>query len=223
MPDRTAALPALPPQPLASDEIHLWFCEFPPASPRIGRGQAQAFLLRLLSAYLRRAVDAAELRIGDYGKPALPHADIAFNLSHSGRAALVALARGVAVGVDLETFGRPRAHVELARRYFCEHEALLVETAAETARESTFLRLWTAKEAVLKALGRGLAFGLDKLEFDLATHPPTLLRIAAAGSDAAQWRLHAVPLPAPWLGHLAWHGEPRRVVCFQDVTASLPA
>lgn len=207
------------PQPLAADEIHVWFCEFPHLPPRAARTQAQAFLLQLLSAYRGRAVDAGELMIGSHGKPALPDTDFAFNLSHSGDAALVALARGLEVGVDLEARGRPRAHVQLARRYFCAHEAQQVEDAPQSVRESTFLQLWTAKEAVLKALGRGLAFGLDRLEFDMTAQPPALLHIAAEGGDAAQWRLHTVPVPAPWLAHLAWSGSARRVRCFRLMTA----
>lgn len=218
MPDSAPLPPALAPPPLDPAQIHLWFCDFPRCEPAASRSQAQAFLLRLLSAYLHRRVDAAELQAGAHGKPALAAAELEFNLSHSGSAAVVALARGIEVGVDLESPGRPRPHAELARRYFCAHEAQAVENAAEALRESVFLRLWTAKEAVLKALGRGLAFGLDKLEFDAASDPPALLRIDGAGGAAALWQLHALPLPSPWVGHLAWHGEARRVRCFHDAT-----
>jgi 4'-phosphopantetheinyl transferase len=222
MPDPALLQPAPPPQPLDLLEIHLWFCEFPQREPAANRRQAQAFLLRLLSAYLLRRVDAAELQAGAHGKPGLEAGGLDFNLSHSGSAAVVALARGVEVGVDLESPGRPRPHAELARRYFCEREAQVIENTPETLRETAFLRLWTAKEAVLKALGRGLAFGLDKLEFDAAVDPPALLRIDAAGGAAARWRLHALPLPPPWLGHLAWHGETRGVRSFHDTTQRSP-
>ncbi len=222
MPDPAPLQPALPPQPLDSHEIHLWFCEFPQREPAASRRQAQAFLLRLLSAYLLRRVHATELQVGAHGKPALAADGVDFNLSHSGSAAVVALARGVEVGVDLESPGRPRPHAELARRYFCDREAQVIENTPETLRETAFLRLWTAKEAVLKALGRGLAFGLDKLEFDAAADPPALLRIDAAGGSATHWHLHALPLPSPWLGHLAWCGETRRVRNFHDAMLRSP-
>jgi len=218
MPDPALPQPAVAPQPLGPAEIHLWFCEFPRLGPAANRREAQAFLLRLLSAYLDRRVDAAELQPGAYGKPALPAGGLDFNLSHSGSAAVVALARGVEVGVDLESPGRPRPHAELARRYFCAREAQAVENAAEASRETMFLRLWTAKEAVLKALGRGLAFGLDKLEFDAIADPPALLRLDASGGVAASWHVHALALPSPWLGHLAWRGDARRVRIFHDST-----
>ena len=81
---------AVPPQPLGADEIHLWFCEFPPGG---GTRQAtQALLLQLLSAYAGRRLPAQALELGEHGKPYLREDGLAFNLSHSGDAALVALA-----------------------------------------------------------------------------------------------------------------------------------
>lgn len=222
MPDPALLQSAIPPQPLDPLEIHLWFCELPQGKPVGNRRQAQVFLLRVLSAYLLRRVDAAELEAGSHGKPALAAGGLEFNLSHSGSAAVVALARGVEVGVDLESPGRSRPHAELARRYFCGPEAQSIENTPDALRETAFLRLWTAKEAVLKALGRGLAFGLDKLEFDTTAESPALLRIDVAGGAAAHWHLHALPLPSPWLGHLAWRGEPRHVRSFHDATPRQP-
>ncbi|WP_257389431.1 4'-phosphopantetheinyl transferase family protein, partial [Tahibacter caeni] len=180
-------------------------------------GAAQRWLRRRLSAYAGRELGAGALQTGAHGKPALADGAFAFNLSHSGAAAVLAIARGVELGVDLETPGRLRPFVALARRYFRPAEARAVAEAAEVARELLFLRLWTAKEAVLKALGRGLAFGLDRLEFDLSAPPIRLAWIAGDGGDAAGWQVRALPVAAPRLGHLAWYGEARQLQCFEDV------
>ncbi|MBL8298271.1 MAG: 4'-phosphopantetheinyl transferase superfamily protein [Rhodanobacteraceae bacterium] len=206
------ARPAIaePPQPLGPDEIHVWICEFPVSDPATCRSAAQRFLRRVLAAY--RGCDEGELVLetGAHGKPALADASVAFNLSHSGTHAALVLASGVEVGIDLESPSRPRPHMALARRYFCEREAAALAAITDSERENAFLRLWTAKEAVLKALGRGLAFGLDRLEFDLATEPPRLRWIAADGGMPADWQVHALPLVQPVVGHLAWRGEPRQ-------------
>jgi len=73
-----------------------------------------------------------------------------FNLSHSGDLALIALAP-VPVGVDLER-DAPADAQALAQAWF---------TPAEQARlargDDDFLSLWTAREAVLKAMGTGLS------------------------------------------------------------------
>ena len=85
--------------------------------------------------------------------------------SHSGQGLLIALGEGVDIGADLERIKpRPRA-LALARRFLAGSEADWLATLPIQAREPAFLRLWCAKEAVLKAHGRGLAFGLDKLAF----------------------------------------------------------
>jgi 4'-phosphopantetheinyl transferase len=218
LPDLPAATtsPALAPA-LAADEIHLWFCEFPAdADPR---ALAQRFVLHLLSAYCGRPVEAAELVTGEHGKPGLSDGP-RFNLSHSGNAAVVALAQTQELGVDLERPGRRRPHAELARRFFCTAEADAVCAAEGAARETLFLHLWTAKEAVLKALGRGLAFGLDRLEF--AAAPPAQLRyIAADGGQAQRWQVHALSDTARWNGHIAWYGEPRQLRRFRLLAQEL--
>lgn len=204
-------LPATAPQLLAADEIHLWFCEF--SSGANARAQAQRLLLHLLSAYCGRPVGSAELRPGEHGKPRLAGGP-GFNLSHSGDAAVVALAPDLELGVDLERPGRRRPHAELARRFFCSREADAVAAAEGVAREALFLQLWTAKEAVLKALGRGLAFGLERLEF-AAGPPAQLLHIAPDGGDAQHWQVHALAAAAPWCGHVAWYGRARTLRRFR--------
>lgn len=203
---------AVPPQPLGADEIHLWFCEFPPGG---GTRQAtQALLLQLLSAYAGRRLPAQALELGEHGKPYLREGGLAFNLSHSGDAALVALASGGELGVDLERRGRRRNHLALAERYFCASEAQALARCAVESREALFLELWTAKEAVLKALGRGLAFGLNRLEFALEPPPPRLLRIDPSAGPLEEWQVHALELAGGRVGHVAWRGQPRSLQRF---------
>ena len=112
-------------------------------------------------------------------------------------------------GVDLE---RMRAHpkaLPIARRYFSPDETALLASVTEPQRDRTFLELWTAKEAVLKALGRGLAFGLDRLSIGGSSELPVLGRLE--GYEAGQWQLHRLALGADHIGSLAWQGEPRHI------------
>lgn len=206
------------PEPLGHDEIHIYFCELPATDVAARRRAAQCVLRRLLAGYCGREAGELVFVTGAHGKPALADASLAFNLSHSGAGAVLAITRGVDVGVDLESVLLPRQYAALARRYFCRREAEAVAAAAGHEREALFLRLWTAKEAVLKALGRGLAFGLDRLEFDPATLPPTLRCITPDGGAAPDWHVRALPLAHPFVGHVAWRGEARRLCAFRDVT-----
>nr|WP_255784095.1 4'-phosphopantetheinyl transferase superfamily protein [Lysobacter chinensis] len=161
-----------------------------------------------LSAQLDTPPEALSLQRDAWRRPwiAAPFEARDINWSHSGEGLLVALAdSGVRVGVDLEwQRPRPRA-LMLAERYFAAAEhAWLAGMADPQARERAFLRLWCAKEAVLKAHGRGLAFGLDRLRFE---DGPGGLRLVACDPDLgtpAGWQLRELE-PAPgYLGALAW-------------------
>jgi 4'-phosphopantetheinyl transferase len=97
---------------------------------------------------------------GPQGKPALIGGELEFNVSHSGDRVAIAIAEGGPVGIDIEV-EQPRTTdlVVLARRYFSPVEALAVENAADGAIP-LFFTIWTAKEAVIKAVGGGLSIQL---------------------------------------------------------------
>jgi len=102
------------------------------------------------------------------GRPFLPAASaLSWSVSSCRAGMLVAWARGADIGVDLEDRARQADCLPLARRYFTPEEARLVVEAPEATRMATFLRLWCLKEAVLKAIGEGIAYGLERFAFDL--------------------------------------------------------
>lgn len=91
------------------------------------------------------------------------------SLSHASGLAAVIVA-SAPCGVDIE---RPRlVDVErIAARYFSAQERSWLQQHPET-RDADFFRLWTLKEAGVKALGAGLANHLDRLAFDLSGSTP---------------------------------------------------
>ncbi len=93
-----------------------------------------------------------------HGKPRVEtEVDCSFSLSHSGPIAVVAVATdGSAIGVDIE-IRKPRRHLErLAARVLTTDEHHEWQSLPPDERLDVFLRMWTAKEAFLKAVGRGL-------------------------------------------------------------------
>lgn len=140
-----------------------------------------------------------------HGRPRLAPAHGAdVGWSHSGGGLLIAHGPRMVLGVDLEReHERPRA-LELARRFFHEREAAWLEAQERAARSAAFLRLWTAKEAVLKAHGRGLAFGLHRLAFDERDGHLVLVEADPALGDPTQWHVREfVPHPG-YRAALAW-------------------
>jgi 4'-phosphopantetheinyl transferase len=185
--------------------IHVWQLDYQPAQ---GRGP----LLEALAVYL--GVDAGRVRLveGDHGRPRLDPAhasDLDFNWSHSGRHALMAIARGIHPGIDIERrLPRPRA-LALARRFFAGDEAAALAALPETVRDTAFLDLWTAKEALLKAHGRGLGFGLDRVGVSSTDDRLRLLRFDEDEVEA--WQLQRLAVAPELVAALAWRGSPRTI------------
>jgi 4'-phosphopantetheinyl transferase len=139
-----------------------------------------------------------------HGRPRLGEALGAFDVSwsHSGEGLLIALGEGVDVGADLERARpRPRA-LEVAQRFFHPEEHAWLRALPEPDRHESFLRLWCAKEAVLKAHGRGIAFGLDK--FGLAEAEGTLAMGDAHPHLGGPWSLHEWAPRSGYRAALAW-------------------
>lgn len=190
---------------LGNDQIHVW-------QLRYERAQRREPLCALLGMYLDMPAHAVTLVDGEHGRPELAEPSqrtLQFNWSHSRNTALIAVTRGVTPGIDLEHV-RPRAHaMQLAQRFFHPDEAAALAVLPASEQEAAFLQLWTGKEAVLKATGRGIAFGLDRLRLAVAPAPPQLIWID--GDDPAQWRLHALSAGAGHVASLAWRGPDRRI------------
>jgi 4'-phosphopantetheinyl transferase len=176
---------------------------------------ARAAMRAILGGYLAVRSERVELVGDDREKPRLAdiHAagDLCFNLAHSGELALLAVARGVEVGVDVER-QRPIDRVEqIARRYFHPREAVEIMAEPADERAAAFLRCWTGKEAVLKAIGLGMSVALDRFHVPHKGHSGTWIEInestfssanASGPPSAAKPRLWLVPL-APYPGYIA--------------------
>ena len=130
----------------------------------------RAVLRCVLARYL--GIDPAALRLAyvPYGKPSLAGAgDLRFNLSHSEGQALLGVARGVDIGVDIEAVRSLRDRDDVARRTFTAGENRALAALAPARRDAGFFACWTRKEAVVKTTGIGFAFELDW--FDVPVGP----------------------------------------------------
>lgn len=135
------------------DTIHVWRVELGGG----GRAAARAALGDLLAAYLGTA-EPPVLATDPGGKPRLAEEPrrLAFNLSHSGDLALIAVAAGrVEIGVDLERVKPLRDLVRLAARWL-PADAEAIATAGAEVREGLFYAAWTRHEARIKCTGAGL-------------------------------------------------------------------
>jgi 4'-phosphopantetheinyl transferase len=182
---------------LERDEVHLWWGRGDAVEDVDGlrgwlsdeeRGRAErfrhaadarafvfrrAFLRSVLTRYAGLA--PAELRFGrgEFGKPFLAGtpACVRFNSSSSAGWVLVVVSAERELGVDVERadqrFLAPEELSHLARRVLTSEEQAALARLPGEQRPCAFLRLWTRKEALLKALGTGLSREPNTVELGL--------------------------------------------------------
>jgi 4'-phosphopantetheinyl transferase len=176
--------PSAPEAP-GQGEAHVWRVELPAAE---GRAAARRALREILGAYLGIEAEAVGLTVGERGKPGLAAspAPLAFNLSHSGELALVAVAAGgTEVGIDVERLRPRRDLVRLAARWLPATDAEAVAAAAEEGREAVFYAAWTRHEARTKCVGTGIS------------GPPPPVGVVAQGLSIDRGYAAAIAFDAP--------------------------
>lgn len=172
---------------------------------------------------------AADLRFGAgvHGKPTMefpaPGA-VRFNLSHSHDRALLAIARGCELGIDLEQ-RRPDVDCEgIVDSHFSPTEKAAWSALPETRQAEAFFHGWVRKEAYVKARGEGLM--RDGARYSVAITRPeaaTLIEDTLAPGAERQWTIDPVPAPVGFVAAVAYSGPRRRIVLHVEEPAAATA
>jgi 4'-phosphopantetheinyl transferase len=167
---------------LAPDELDR-AARFHAAGDRNRFTSARSILRSILASLMGSPERACSLRFGyaEAGKPFLiEDPKLVFNVSHSEDVVLVAVTRTGSVGVDIE-FHRPVDNIaDIARVAFDEGERAALMGCPPESRDAMFYRIWTRKEALLKAMGVGFS-GLNDP------------RVIASGQSASGWCFSTIP------------------------------
>ncbi|MYA89629.1 MAG: 4'-phosphopantetheinyl transferase superfamily protein [Boseongicola sp. SB0662_bin_57] len=157
----------------------------------------RAALRSLLCRELNCSNRVLSFGISKFGKPFArvngSAAPISFNVSHSGRHGLIALAPEGRIGVDVEERSTKRNLDVCIRLLFAPDERAEFETVCAQDKVKLFYRLWTLKEAMIKAVGAGLSIDTAKFEIPLA-----MVRGGKSGifrfpdTPAVAWRLENI-------------------------------
>ncbi|MGM0632098.1 MAG: 4'-phosphopantetheinyl transferase family protein [Pseudomonadota bacterium] len=117
-----------------------------------------------------------------------------FSVTHSDGVVMLAFHRFGEVGVDIEPESRRIDGMPLARRYFAPLEVAELEALRSADQQNAFLRLWTLKEASVKADGAGLAGEMRRRYFSM--HDGT---IQTGPVDSHHWQYWSLRLARHWL------------------------
>jgi len=151
----------------------------------------RAWLRQQLGERLTRAPHDLRFEYGPVGKPSLSGGALRFNVSHSDRYALLAVA-DAEIGVDIEQ-ERPLSDMDaLAERVFSAAERQALAQVPAGRKAEAFFAGWTRKEAYIKARGEGIGF-LAAIEVALTPgEPPRLIRVDGQPHELERWSIQAL-------------------------------
>lgn len=164
---------------------------------------ARAGMRGILAETLGVEPFALEFTAGEHGRPFLTGGVRApsFNLSHSETLAVLALCDAV-VGADVERLNDVPEGV--AEMMFSAPEVAALEAIVPDQQARAFYRCWTAKEAVLKALGTGLSLSSRSFTVDYTgSTSPQLVSADWHNTDASDWQLRAFDPTPGYTGAVA--------------------
>jgi 4'-phosphopantetheinyl transferase len=172
---------------------------------------AHAGLRRALARELGAQPEELAFAVEPGGRPRLAGApELFFSLSHSGDRALIALGRTPRLGADVEVFRPGVDRARLAERHFTERERGELAALGAGEDELGFYRVWTRKEAYVKALGRGLYHPLDA--FDVSAGAAARFMAFRDGSLTEAWSLFDLDLGPGRAGAVAVELSAARVL-----------
>ncbi len=199
--------------PLADHQVHIWVLRLDENQPtqslgdslspdeltrasrfRFDKHRDQYVLTRgtlrsLLAGYLGIPAKEISFEYSKYDKPSLAQAqNLDFNLSHTEGMAIFGFTRGHRIGVDIERFRADFRADEIAERFFSLAEREALRKIPEALRHESFFRIWTRKEAYIKALGEGLSHPLHQFDVSLDSRA-ALLATRPDASEAQCWQL----------------------------------
>lgn len=151
-------------------------------------------LRSVLSEILNEPPEKINIKKAEYGKPYLvDRPDLVFSLSHSANVMVIALGRNCRLGVDLEICKLKAGLAALVDKCFSKEENEYWNKLPETQQTVEFYRFWTRKEAFVKAIGRGIALGLNQCVINPES-PVEFLRVPAGCGQALLWHVLDVDL-----------------------------
>ena len=172
----------------------------------------RARLRHILGDRLGVAPREISFKLGPYGKPHVHDDAVAFNVSHSGDLGLIAISDQEVVGVDIERERSLPDFMSISRRYFSEEERAQLAKLPHELRQRAFFLCWSRKEALIKAIGMGLSFGLDQFDVELDPREAAKIKRIDGECSSTRWVLHhltiaprycaALVTPSPAIIHI---------------------
>ena len=180
---------------------------------------ARIRLRELLSLFLRRPPQKIYFTYGPQGKPSIisevGEPQLTFNLAHSGGIGLIAIGLNREVGVDHERRKRFPDAMGIAERFFSQAEVSYIRSLPSNQREEEFLKIWTCKEAYVKAVGSGLSCPLDSFAVTFSTESERGVVVSGGESlTTLEYSIQLLPASRLFFGAVVSTGQDWKLNCW---------
>ena len=174
---------------------------------------SRAFLRLAIGCYLEMDPPDVRFRVTEQGKPELAGpSNIRFNLTHTEGAAALAITRVHAVGIDIERIRQDIAALEIADSFFSRIESEWLHSQPRSQLIPAFFACWTAKEACVKACGRGFSMPLHTFSVaPRAPHNKLEFQICGDLRDPVSLTIRSLKLGPEIVGAVAVEGNGLRL------------
>jgi 4'-phosphopantetheinyl transferase len=165
----------------------------------------RVILRDILAGYGETSPAQSEYLLGEHGKPSLAGSSLSFNCAHSDALISIAIASDMQVGVDIERVSLDHDWKSIADIAFSPDEIAWVARARIS--QEAFTQIWTRREALFKAWGKGLH---DSMRVTSLVHDGDVIS-SIVDRDGFNWWVHELAAPAGYEAALATSAPVSRV------------
>ena len=207
------------PPPLGTDVVHIWQANLEPdingweklTSMLSDDEQAKAssfhfekhkrrytvgrsILRTLLGGYLNCSPTAINFTYNNYGKPSLKDnpTELQFNVSRTDEIMLCAFVLKSDIGIDIEAIKPNIDCISISQHVFSAQERNTLQGLEGKELNSAFFRIWSRKEAYIKARGVGLSHPLQKFSVSMDKTLPVPIEHQSRTNKTKRWRLYDI-------------------------------
>lgn len=155
--------------------------------------KTRGVLRQILASYLDLKPQKIIIKTAKYGKPYLTNDALNFNLSHTGNQFVIAVSDTGNIGIDIEQYRDRKSISGLVEKCFSKIERDYWNNLSEQQKNIMFYRFWVRKESFVKAVGRGIALGLDQCIVN-PEEQDYFLEIPSEYGQASSWRIIDIPI-----------------------------
>ena len=162
---------------------------------------SQGGMRLILSRYLDLPVEKVNIGRHSKGKPfSLDDPHLYFNNTNSGDYVMYAFTRSGEIGIDLEHHRQLDDLEEMIVKNSSEKEQEWIKKNPEL-KEERFFKLWTVKEAYVKAIGEGMRLPPEAMEFSIEQKKFKLLSVKGV-FEQEDWIISDLIVPENYIGTL---------------------